>query len=510
MLAMPPTFDDALAANEDVAHEIHVAGEQPGIDQLRGVAPGEQRRIIVEHDEIRAPARLECADAAAGSLRAAGERACVQGFARARRGRARTDVAMPRDEALAVFEPAQFLDRRHRDVAVGTDAEHAAVVEIGLEREQAVAEVRLGGRAQAGHCAARGEPAPLVCFEMGRMGTFRLWNNHTVYGAYGDQTGPNDYQIPDSAASDASAYHLAAIKFVQTAAGSFEARLQETELVSSLTQGVQVPTSSDLFGDGLNDLFGPIGCQRDAVNAGHPGCQVINDGTHGPAVLTVYSNPNATTTVDIATSTFEPSSQFLLNENVGSNGPHSLASLAELSLNNPSSSGGRTADVHVGMPEMLQSVVDGVGDSTSWAFTTLSNPGSTTDDVTGTSLPVYSFPAIGGYTDTRHFYFTSTMPVVVGMLGINGAGGVSGFRSAAYGYSEAMYNHLGRGFQGFHKITTWVLDETRNRQTQTIATYNQKFPLTGKLDSLDTVIPPPAGQTVGQTIQHGRPVPWCF
>jgi len=333
------------------------------------------------------------------------------------------------------------------------------------------------------------------------MGTFRLWNNHTVYGAYGDQTGPNNFQVPDSAASDASAYHLAAIKFVQTTASTFEARLQETELVSSLTQGVQVPTSSDLFGDGLNDLFGPIGCQRDAINAGHPGCQVINDGTHGPAVLTVYPNPNATTTVDIATSTFEPSSQFLLNENVGSNGPHSLASLAELSLNNPSSSGGRTADVHVGMPEMLQSVVDGVGDSTSWAFTTLSNPGSTTDDVTGTSLPVYSFPAIGGYTDTRHYYFTSTMPVVVGMLGVNGAGGVSGFRSAAYGYSEAMYNHLGRGFQGFHKITTWVLDEARTRQTQTIATYNQKFPLTGKLDSLDTVIPP-AGQTVGQTIQH--------
>jgi hypothetical protein len=52
-----------------------------------------------------------------------------------------------------------------------------------------------------------------------------------------------------------------------------------------------------------------------------------------------------------------------------------------------------------------------------------------------------------------------------------------------------MYNHYGRGFQGFRTITSWVAALDAGRQTQTKTTYNQKFPLTGKVESIATVVP---------------------
>src|SRR5262249_39730778 len=61
-----------------------------------------------------------------------------------------------------------------------------------------------------------------------------------------------------------------------------------------------------------------------------------------------------------------------------------------------------------------------------------------------------------------------------------------GFRSVAYGYSEAMYNHFGRGFTGFHKIYTETETYNSSRRLITTTTFNQKFPLTGKVDSVVT------------------------
>ena len=69
----------------------------------------------------------------------------------------RHDVAALRREPLSVFEPAQFLERVDRDMAVGSDRDMAAAHEVMMQREQAVPEVRFGTRAQHGHRAARRE-----------------------------------------------------------------------------------------------------------------------------------------------------------------------------------------------------------------------------------------------------------------------------------------------------------------------------------------------------------------
>src|SRR5204862_4596295 len=67
-------------------------------------------------------------------------------------------VAPATDEALYILEQAQFLGRIARHVAVATDAVAAARAAIGEEREDAVAEVCFGARAQTDDRAARREP----------------------------------------------------------------------------------------------------------------------------------------------------------------------------------------------------------------------------------------------------------------------------------------------------------------------------------------------------------------
>ena len=68
-----------------------------------------------------------------------------------------TTLAAPVQQPLAVFEPAQFLDRRRRHVAVRADAPGAAVRADARQRKDAVAEVGFGGRAQTATGAAGGE-----------------------------------------------------------------------------------------------------------------------------------------------------------------------------------------------------------------------------------------------------------------------------------------------------------------------------------------------------------------
>jgi len=137
------------------------------------------------------------------------------------------------------------------------------------------------------------------------------------------------------------------------------------------------------------------------------------------------------------------------------------------------------------MPGLMDAVVNGSGDVTSWGYLPLSVPESTY------GFPLYSVPGGSGYTDDRHYYFQSSMPVVYGMLQSPAVGSdYGGFRSAVYGYSQAMYNHFGRGFEGFYQIISQVYVPTsaaaamRARVEKTVTTYNQKFPLIGKVQQV--------------------------
>src|SRR3546814_13612670 len=77
-------------------------------------------------------------------------------------------AALP-GEALAVLEPAQILDGADRDVAVGADAPAPAGGEVGLGREEAVAEVGLRRRAEAGDRAAGRQRRRLGLAHVGRV-----------------------------------------------------------------------------------------------------------------------------------------------------------------------------------------------------------------------------------------------------------------------------------------------------------------------------------------------------
>jgi len=303
------------------------------------------------------------------------------------------------------------------------------------------------------------------------------WNGEPAKWMYGTGWGNDDNSV----------YHLAMVKFVQTGPSAIQANLVETTLVSRLALAGRVPPNADdLFGDGLPDLITPVGCtnQQLSINLGgtppiiiyQNACSAVDDGTHGPSTFN-----------GLASSTYATSIGLLGNINQG------VASLggspASMSLNMQPARGTTTLKSQAAallsppiLPGLLDSVVNGLGDSASWGYSTLSVPSAQN------GIPLYTVPSTNGYADSGHYYFQSSMPVVFGMLQSDGIGGSGGFRGAIYGYDQAIYNHLGRGFQGFRTITS-EYGGTDNRLIRTKTTYNQKFPLAGRVAEVDTIIP---------------------
>ena len=147
-------------------------------------------------------------------------------------------------------------------------------------------------------------------------------------------------------------------------------------------------------------------------------------------------------------------------------------------------------------PGLLNSVSNGLGDSAGWGYGSLALgmticrdgiPGYSIGPVTNTATCTVG--TTGSLVDNRNYYFSSTMPVVTGMVQSNGIGGLTGPRSTIYGYNQAMYNHYGRGFEGFNQITDQSGDASASRQTTTVTTYNQEFPLIGKVACVHTLVP---------------------
>ncbi|TCI04835.1 hypothetical protein EZV61_02355 [Corallincola luteus] len=119
-----------------------------------------------------------------------------------------------------------------------------------------------------------------------------------------------------------------------------------------------------------------------------------------------------------------------------------------------------------GVPDMLTAVVE--GDSTAlekraeWAYQPLSIGGDLYDDARDQVLE-----------QDDAFPFTSSMHVVSDMYQSDGLGEM---RHTSYYYEGAVYNHQGRGFQGFWRITNNLNTEGLAVQT----TYHQSFPLAGR------------------------------
>ncbi len=133
-------------------------------------------------------------------------------------------------------------------------------------------------------------------------------------------------------------------------------------------------------------------------------------------------------------------------------------------------------------PDFMNYSQDGLGNESEWFYAPLSA------DVTSShGMPLYSVPqrdAGLGYVEEddsgQYFYFTSSMRVVSSFEQSNGLGSRN---KTEYGYEEAIFNNLGRGFQGFRKVASeytpagMTADAIRN-----ISIFHQIFPLAGKLE----------------------------
>lgn len=307
------------------------------------------------------------------------------------------------------------------------------------------------------------------------------WNGLPAFTAY---SGALVHGTP----SDNSVYHLAMLKFVQTGANAFRIDLVETPLVSRLGD-VSAAHADDLFGDGLADLVTAVGCANFIISNGNPGdngywsypaCSVVGDGTYGPTTF-----PDGTPNAAFGTNVVGYGS---LNQGVAALGGSPGEPFAIDHLPQPEIRQSAPATPILPPPilaGLLDGVTNGIGDWTSWGYAPLAVP------VENADLAMYTVPPTNGYIDKRHFYFQSSMPVVWGMAKDSGTGDIFNTRSAYYGYTEAIYHPFGRGFQGFRTITAASVTHDADDPTQlrTTTTYNQKFPLTGKVEKVETTTP---------------------
>jgi RHS repeat-associated protein len=290
-------------------------------------------------------------------------------------------------------------------------------------------------------------------------------------------------------ASDLSLYNMAGLRFVATAAG-YEAQSFSLDASAgtdraahrvALTLGgaVSITGADDIYGDGLADLITRAGCYNQGINAAY--CHYVGDGTTGPEKYATGPTPNAAPVMANVVDLNNGLRSFV-NENVG---------IAEETNSAP------------WLPGLVRTVTNGFNDQTDWTYFPLSSKGKRTQG----ELPLYALPS-NGYADSNHFYFQSTMPVVGSMTSSNGTNGMLGFRSWRYGYSEAMYNRLGRGFQGFRGIfrEQVPLSGDLPRAIRELTLFHQKFPLTGRIEFARSGVPLPPLLLAEEIIDRVRPI----
>jgi|GEM_PF-865151 len=311
------------------------------------------------------------------------------------------------------------------------------------------------------------------------------WDNQAAAGLYTSnkfQGGPADH----------SAYHLDMLKFVQTNSTTINVQRVPTSLVSGVNNTRDSSVSNDMGGTGLETIPALLGCSGKPLVINNMGtstyyaaCDVVEDAD------SVYGPPSLPDVNGTPTNNFQPSPKsastasgisstvsLYANFNQGASLP---GQAPRTSL--PSDLNGGCSS-YAPLPGLMYSAANGLGDAAFWDFDTLAEAFLCTRD------GVAEYNVDGTYGDSRHYYFSSSMPVVSTMLQSNGIGSYTGARSAIYSYGDAMYNHYGRGFQGFRTITTENASSDAKRRLITTTTFNQKFPLVGKVASVVTGVAP--------------------
>ncbi|GAB4183111.1 MAG: hypothetical protein Tsb002_05160 [Wenzhouxiangellaceae bacterium] len=277
---------------------------------------------------------------------------------------------------------------------------------------------------------------------------------------------------------DRSTYEMSVLEFELGSNGLYTV-VERNHLETSLIGSPQT-LSDDLFGDGINELYGVVGCTELPVTGG-----------------------------------LVPTQRCTLPA-----GGYPLAS----ELDNTLTGAGRgyfhsqlqSTIARQDVLDLMMGAVDGLGNEVSWSYEPLSaNPVRT-----GTSLPLYQLPernatcsivddscdSLYDYQSEHYFYFRSSMYVVSQMQTSNGlrSGGNPLLNTTTYAYEEAVFNNQGRGFQGFRKITSEeqvnsgsAADNPAN-DLRSVSIFHQVFPLAGRLKESYT-LPASAAANAGST-----------
>ena len=275
---------------------------------------------------------------------------------------------------------------------------------------------------------------------------------------------------------DPSAYYLDALRFRQTDAGSMEIEQDATDIVAG-------QSSFDLYGDGLIDEVAYIG-NAYTVTTNYPHIDSIAlIGGGDPLTL-----PDGTPVTDLQTQRLA-----YVSENIG------VGRYSGRSSRLPAQLEPRATGDLPRLPDLIQGATNGVGDETIWAHVPLSL------NMTINGLPFYTIPT-ARYVDARHHYFGSSMPVVYALTRSNGIGDLFGFRTQVFQYQEAMFNHQGRGFRGFRAISSQTAtgEQALQRELRTTTVYHQKFPLTGKVASVDVAPSSRPASPISRQISNWR------
>jgi len=256
--------------------------------------------------------------------------------------------------------------------------------------------------------------------------------------------------------NDQSLYKMSILEFYYTGSGYqiIEVPWVETQLVASNSM-----SNDDLFGDGIIDVYGRVGCPE----------AVIPDGANAGGGI---DRTKCITTSIIQLPSMPQNSERFTG--------------ADRNYYHNKLTNNRT-DVL----DLLLSVTDGFNMTAEWDYAPLSSDA----DRPAVSFPLYATPTRadgdsmvrGGNGDVMedYFLFTSSMYVVSSFKASNGVNATAQ-NTTWYGYEEAVFNNKGRGFQGFKAIHTEMHapdDDVSafelNPRTRSITIFRQDFPYAG-------------------------------
>ncbi len=286
---------------------------------------------------------------------------------------------------------------------------------------------------------------------------------------------------------DRSTYAMGIIEFDMNNADDVTMRMIDDPNLG-LTATV-LSVADDGLGDGITDLLTIHGCEEVLPAPGDP--PPLSDGAY--LGTSCYNDPLGYT--DQTYRDWFLGFGFDLIDDAGANDPITRGYYIT-----------RNTAPRDQVLDLMLSATDGFENRSDWSYAPLSSNPPQRD--AETDIPLYVMPNrnddndyLSGF-DVGYFYFASSMYVVSQFNQSNGIDcdlpgddcmdSVKLRNSTYYGYEEAVYNGLGRGFQGFRKIVSeqivanpdnlLVTDNPANN-LRTVSVFHQIFPLAGRLEA---------------------------